>query len=487
MRFPRPNSMNTLVLTGFALVTLPLLFAILWALVKIDGFAAESERLLATGTLVSSQTRQLDIQITGMERNARQYQVLETAESLEYIASDLAAIEALLVELGRNVKGSEASALIDRVDSESQLIESIVRRESPGSDNAIAAIARFGSLSEAADSLRITANQQIEAASNALRTEAEQARRTLTWQSIAIVPVTLGVILLFTLLMGKPIRALDRAISQLGEGVFSREIKVTGPSDLEALGLQLEWLRQRLLELAQEKNRFLRHMSHELKTPLANIREGTDLLLDGTVGPLEGPQQEVTNILRSNGLKLQRLIENLLSFSAWQTKSETLALGDFEVLALMRAVVADHRLQLKSQQIKLHADIEKIQINADREMLRTALDNLLSNAVKFTPRNGDIYMRAYRAKSSFVFEVADTGPGIPDGERDQIFEPFFQGKGEQNGPVGGTGIGLSVVRECAEAHGGTVELLDGHYKGAHFKLHIPQEKLALQERMVANA
>ncbi len=478
--------MTTLVLTGFALVTLPLLFAIVWALVKIDGFARESEALLSTGTLVSSQTRQLDIEITDMERNARQYQVLETAESLDYIRSDLAVIGRLLTELDRNIDDPNISALIEKVNSESRLIERIVRTEEPGSPEAAASIARFEALSAAANELTLTVSEHIENASRNLREEAERAQRTLTWQSIAIVPVTLGVILLFTLLMGKPIRQLDRAISQLGEGVFSRKIQVVGPSDLEALGLQLEWLRQRLLELAQEKNRFLRHMSHELKTPLANIREGTDLLLDGTVGELDGPQQEVTNILQSNGLKLQRLIENLLSFSAWQTKSETLALGDFEVMALLRSVVADHRLQLKSQQIKLHADIEKISINADREMLRTALDNLLSNAVKFTPKNGDIYLRAYRVKDSFIFEVADTGPGIPTEEHAQIFEPFFQGKGEQHGPVAGTGIGLSVVQECAEAHGGTVELVEGHYKGAHFRLHIPQEKLALQERMVAN-
>ncbi len=88
-----------------------------------------------------------------------------------------------------------------------------------------------------------------------------------------------------------------------------------GPADIEKLGRQLEWLRLRLLELAQERNRFLRHMSHELKTPLANIREGTELLMDGAVGELASGQREVTGILRENGLRLQRMIENLLSFS----------------------------------------------------------------------------------------------------------------------------------------------------------------------------
>jgi two-component system sensor histidine kinase GlrK len=263
---------------------------------------------------------------------------------------------------------------------------------------------------------------------------------------------------------------------------------VGGPTDLQALGRQLEWLRVRLLELAQEKNRFLRHMSHELKTPLANIREGTDLLLDGAVGPLEDPQREVTDILRSNGLKLQRLIENLLSFSAWQTKSEMLMLSDFSLKPLIVGVLKDYRLPIKAQGIRLALDVEDIRVNADAEKLRTALDNLISNAIKYTPRGGHIQVRAIATSASFVIDIADSGPGIPAEERSRIFQAFYQGANQQHdGPVAGTGIGLSVVLECVEAHGGSVELVDSPWGGAHFRLHVPQEQISANDRMAANA
>ena len=118
--------------------------------------------------------------------------------------------------------------------------------------------------------------------------------------------------------------------------------------------------------------------------------------------------------------------------------------------------------------------------------MRTVLDNLLSNAIKFTPRGGVITVRAYQTPSSFVIEFGDTGPGIPDEESPRIFEAFFQGRREQGGQVGGTGIGLSVVLECIQAHDGSVELVDNdEFPGAHFRINIPQERAV--QKMAANA
>jgi two-component system sensor histidine kinase GlrK len=115
------------------------------------------------------------------------------------------------------------------------------------------------------------------------------------------------------------------------------------------------------------------------------------------------------------------------------------------------------------------------------------LDNLLSNAIKFTPRGGQITIRASRAPASFVLEFGDTGPGIPEEESPRIFEAFFQGRREQGGQVGGTGIGLSVVLECIQAHDGTVELVESdEFSGAHFRIHIPQNREVEQQKLAAN-
>ena len=298
-------------------------------------------------------------------------------------------------------------------------------------------------------------------------------RRRLLLQAALLVPLTGIAIFLLTVAVGRPLRQLDRAISELGQGTFTNQIAVSGPHDLERLGGQLEWLRQRLLDLAHERNRFLRHMSHELKTPLANIREGTELLMDGAVGELDPNQREVTAILRENGIKLQRMIENLLSFSAWQTSSVGLETSEFRLRPVVKQVLENQQLTLLSQRVRLDVRVEDLTLVADRAKIRLILENLVSNAVKYSPKGGTIHLQARTAGTQLVLDVADAGPGIPPEDRAHVFEAFYTGRAAKNTAVKGTGIGLSVVLEFVSAHGGTVQIIDGEFPGAHFRITMP--------------
>jgi two-component system sensor histidine kinase GlrK len=169
-------------------------------------------------------------------------------------------------------------------------------------------------------------------------------------------------------------------------------------------------------------------------------------------------QQEVTGILRDNGVKLQKLIENLLMFSAWQTQTAQLELTEFELKPMVFGVLSQHRLVISNKKIKL----------------KLVLENLLSNSIKFTPNGGSIHINAVMEGTDLVMDVADTGPGVHPDDGERIFEAFYQGRRPQGGPVGGTGIGLSVVAECVQAHGGSVRLIqDDEYPGAHFQVRLP--------------
>ena len=315
-------------------------------------------------------------------------------------------------------------------------------------------------------------NTQIDAEVNALRERTQQAQRQLFWVFALLIPLTVVTTLVFSLRVGRPLRQIDRAISELGSGALFRPIEVQGPVDLAKLGRQLEWLRMRLLDLAQERNRFLRHMSHELKTPLANIREGTELMMDGAVGNLQSGQREVMAILHENGLRLQRMIENLLSFSAWQASSVGLEISEFRLRPLVKQIIENQQLALLSQRVRLEVNVEDLTVEADRGKVRLILENLLSNAIKYTPRAGTIHVRARANGNELVLEVGDSGPGVPVEERKQVFEAFYTGKAP-GGHVKGTGIGLSVVMEFVVAHQGQIDIVDGEWPGAHFRIRMP--------------
>jgi two-component system sensor histidine kinase GlrK len=488
MKLPQPKSLNGLILVGFGLVAMPLLIAVFWALFNLDRLAEQSEQLVVSGVTAAENNRQLEQQVASLERVARQFLVLRNDEILSLLNQDIAALEITLDRIWPLAEKANATSFARGIRVSARRIVRTLNSPEFTEAQSEAAVTEFSSLRQRVTRLSLTLSNHIELELNSLQESTRRAQQVSAWQTAALVPGTLILVLFFTLLVARPIRQIDKAINQLGRSGFSRPIEVKGPSDLERLGRQLEWLRMRLLELAQEKNRFLRHMSHELKTPLANIREGTELLLDGTVGELEKPQREVTDILRLNGLKLQQLIENLLSFSAWQSKNEVLTLTEFPLRALVISVAKAQRLALKSAQIQLKLDVEDIVVTADREKLRTVLDNLLSNAVKFTPKDGVVTIRASSSPSSFVLEFADTGPGIPEDETPRIFEAFFQGNQEQGGHIAGTGIGLSVVLECIQAHDGSVELVNSEeFSGAHFRIHIPQKREAANQRIAANA
>ncbi len=488
MKLRGPQSLNQLILVGFGLVALPLLVAVVWALVNLDRLASQSEQLVTSGVTAAENNRQLVELVGTLDRVSRQYQILGNTDSLAILNQDLASLQSTLDDMRSLAAQADAEELVNSVGVRANRIVNTLTLATDDADLAQGAIAEFAGLRQSSLRLTTILRTYIENELSSLQESTRRAQQISTWQTAALIPGTIILVLFFTLLVARPIRQLDRAIAQLGQSGFSRPIEVKGPTDLERLGRQLEWLRIRLLELAQEKNRFLRHMSHELKTPLANIREGTELLLDGTVGELEKPQREVTDILRLNGLKLQQLIENLLSFSAWQTKNEVLTLSDFPLRGLVVSVAKTQRLALKSAAIQLKLDVDDIVVNADREKIRTVLDNMLSNAVKFTPRNGTITIAANSTPNSFVLEFADTGPGIPEDESPRIFEAFFQGGQEQGGHIAGTGIGLSVVLECIQAHDGSVELVHSdEYTGAHFRIHVPQKSLSVQPRIAANA
>lgn len=461
-------------LTGFALVSAPLLLAVVIGVAKVRALSDESATLVRTGVEATHYSQQLFQQIASIERSVKLYQVLSEPtllqnyrEGRERLLVSLTSIEGVAADPVRSTYVTSIRAALRKMDA-------AMRIASPADPQALRdAVDSIAPMWAAAFELSAATGEQIESGLSELQSTTADTQQYLFWLSGASILLTAVLVTIFTLVLMRPIRQIDSAISQLGKGTFSKPIVVRGPSDLVDLGRQLEWLRMRLLELAQERNRFLRHMSHELKTPLANIREGTELLMDGAVGELDSSQREVVTILRDNGIKLQSLIENLLSFSAWQARHSGLEISEFRLRPLVKTALETHQLALLAQRVHLDLKVEDVELRADRAKLKLILDNLLSNAVKYSPRGGTIYIHGRSQNEQLTLDVADTGQGISQDERTAIFDAFYSGRAPTAGHLKGTGIGLSVVNEFVHAHGGSVEIVDGVFPGAHFRVRLP--------------
>jgi two-component system sensor histidine kinase GlrK len=465
----RPQSLSGLLSAALLLIVLPLTAALVYGGVQLRYLSRTGDQLVRDSITLTQHTQRLYQHITAMERSANVYSILNDRRVVGAFDQNYAAFNDTLDQIAAYVPDPD----IARVRKAGNHAVALIHRPNEQFLTTATVNQRFSSLSREADSLAEQSRLGIDARLNQAEQQASATQQGLLWSLTALVPGAFAIAGIFWYFVLRPLREIDRAISDLGRGAFSHAIAIRGPADLAALGRQLEWLRTRLLDIALERNRFLRHMSHELKTPLANIREGTDLLLDGAVGPIDDNQREVASILRENALRLQQLIENLLSYSAWKARTTGVELTNFRLSSLVGTVIDSQRLALAARNITLDMHVADLHLVADRAKLKLVLENLLSNAIKFTPRDGTIHLHAYPDGDTTVIDFADTGPGIEPEEQDRVFDAFYSGNTPQGGPLKGTGIGLSVVREFVEAHGGSVEIVTGQYPGAHLRIRLP--------------
>jgi len=474
----RPRSLSGLLTISVVLLVLPLLFAVAYGTFQLRQLSKDSDDLVRHGVETARLAQELFRNLTSMERSAGLYTVLDDPGLAEAYNTAQGWLLATLADLESQPEAEQVAPMIDHLRRGTIAIGSdLAARGLSPSDRVRRVRLGFSGLWELANALSTAATEITESRLRDLERRTAATQQWLFASLAALLPAGLLLMMIYVYFVLRPLRRIDQAIAELGRGALGRPISVPGPSDLAALGEQLEWLRRRLLEVAEDKSRFLRHMSHELKTPLANIREGTDLLVDGAVGPMDDNQREVAGILQENALKLQQLIENLLSYSAWQSEATQLNLAEFRLPSLLGTVLDSQRLAIAARNITLDIEMDEIDVVADRAKLKLVVDNLLSNALKFTPHGGTIFIRGRLEDDMAVIDFADTGPGISEADRARVFDPFYTGGLPQSGPLKGTGIGLSVVQEFIQAHGGTIELMVGRFPGAHLCLRLPVTSL----------
>jgi len=467
-----PRSFLGLCLASFMLVTAPLVAALAYSAWHSEQLAEQSRHAVFNAAQAARASRTLVNRIGSLERLA----LLDAPGLAADIGRVHASFRQVAEELLQLPLEEGQRAVLKTTMAQEQGLYGLLTSAGARNRNGIAALA--AGLAENASEMLAISTQVADREVLRLRTNAEAVQRQLVLLVILSTAVALAIALALTRHIARPIAELDAAIRQLGSADFSRPIAVPGPEDLKTLGERLDWLRRRLVELEDEKNRFLRHLSHELKTPLTALREGAVLLNDGVGGPLAAPQRQIVGIMKDNSIKLQRLIEELLDYQRAVHAAASLAPRRLSLDALVREVAGAHELAVQAKGQRLALELERVQVDADPDKLRSVVDNLIGNALKFTPAGGNVSVRACSRGDEALIDVIDSGPGVPAEERDAIFDSFFRGHARAGARIEGSGLGLAIAREFVEAHGGRISILGepsgAPREGAHFRVALPR-------------
>jgi len=469
-----PRSFLKFILLGFLLVSLPLVYALAELILSLDRLATQSRAEVLQASQAARSSRLLFEHATTLERLARQEIILEDPAILD----DYARMRQEYVQTTEQLSQlpldpAQLTALNRLRDREAQLFATL--SEPQRSAQVVTKLADgYASLVEDSQAMLNATTQLTQRAIERLQETAAQGREKWFWLALATVAIALILAVVFAVLIARPIRQLDQAIRRMGTADFSQAIAVNGPQDLRYLGQRLDWLRMRLNELEQQQTRFLRHVSHELKTPLTAVREGAELLRDNVGGRLTPEQHEIVRIVRENTLSLQKLIEDLLTYH--QSRAvESMTLAPVALADIVRRVLREQKLAAVARMITFETTLAPLIAVGDLEKIRTVVDNLLSNAIKYSPRSGVIELTLFEQEGFAVLDVADHGPGIAADERERVFDSFYSGKAPVDGKVKGSGLGLAIAREYALAQSGRIEVLDRSdgQRGVRLRLWLP--------------
>ena len=461
-----PKSFLRLILIGFGLVSLPLVFALGNAAFNVQHLAEQSERAVREAAVATRASREMLETLTGMERALRQYLVLRDRGVLEAYRRLRGEFVQATQEYSRlPLDEGGRSRLIAVLASERKLLNAL-------DAGAPVSTEEFSAIAEQARGVLTASGRLIDVEVESLRTTALDARSTLTWQLLAAIPVALGIALWFRAIISSQLQQVDRAIRTIGRAEYSDGVTVAGPQDLAYLGRRLDWLRRRLAELEEQKNRFLRHVSHDLKTPLTAIREGAQLLGEGVPGPLSEQQKTIIEIIDQNSRRLQQLIEELINYQQAGFAASSIDPHQVALDVVCTQVLRTHRLVAAARAIRFERKLAPVLVEGDADKLRVVVDNLITNAIKFSPRDGVIRVELDKRDGRAVLDVVDQGPGVAAEERERVFEPFFRGTRARRGTVKGSGLGLAIAKENVLAHRGKIEVIE-EGKGGHFRVMLP--------------
>ncbi|TXH04607.1 MAG: HAMP domain-containing histidine kinase [Nevskiaceae bacterium] len=464
-----PRTMAGWVGIGCIVVAAPLLVALLLADLALARLAQQAQTLTDESLRVAHIGTDLRDTLSNLERNSRQYLALREPALGEVVSARISSAGDLLEQLERRPPSEALRQQALLVKTGLGEIKQIWQTQ----NGALEGIGdRLHTLLLQSDPIADMARASVDQQMRRFSDEMASTRRVIVFSALTLVPFAGLLAMGFSVAVTHPLRRMGRSIAELGHGRYDQAVSIGFPYEMQRLGERLDWLRRRLAMLDADKDRFLRHVSHELKTPLASLREGAALLHEGSLGRLTPQQTEVAQILIESSRELETLIGNLLTYSEWRRGDRQMDMAWFDAGDLIEEVLVMHRLPMAARRLSVELHVQSRRLFGQRVQLRIALDNLFTNAIKHAPEGSVVQICTEIRDGSCQLWVRDQGRGVPNDDKKRIFEPFVRGAEAEESSQRGAGVGLSIVHEVAEAHGGCA-LVEDAGPGARFCVRWP--------------
>jgi two-component system, NtrC family, sensor histidine kinase GlrK len=464
---------------------------ILTILILPMGFSAllqlRKQSKLTTDTLTtnaaheSERRRLLDLFFVQRSR-AEKYLLLRDQAVLEQFIQGNRTFSSVLDRGFSLMNTSEEKALVGQIRSlyarysdglaaRGALFETWKQERAEISDRIVAALSTLLSLSEA----------RRAAETEASRNKPVSTPAFLGWLLVSGLGLTVAILYLHVRGVSRPLNRLALAVQHVNQGEFHRTLRVHGPSEVADVLDSFNLMVERLANLDEMQDDFLVQMSHELRTLLAAIQEGSALLLEEVPGVLNPSQREIMRVIHQNSERLFYRLVAVLDLSRMEAKKMEYALVPTDLIELVKQSVEaiGPIAQKKKLQMKLFIPTPLPVLYADADRIRQVLENLLSNAVKFTPEKGLIRVSTavgYDRDSGerwVEVSVSDTGVGVLPEDAERIFHKFYQSSSHRRQWRQGSGLGLAISRCIVEAHGGDIWVESHRGEGASFVFTLP--------------
>ncbi len=304
----------------------------------------------------------------------------------------------------------------------------------------------------------------------------EHMRRQFILWTLVSVLVFLLIAIAVSWRILKPLRQLQMAVEEVGQGKREIHLNIHTHDELEDLATTFEKMTHSLAELERVRRDLISMIVHDLKMPLSTILPSLESLLAGDMGKLTKDQAHFVQMARRSSQEMLMLIENLLDVAKMEEGKLKLHRELWSPADWAASIVANFRPLAEAAKKNLTLSLAKdlVPVEGDQALLGRVLGNLISNALRHTPAaSGEVAISLYRDGNQFAVEVRDNGEGIPAEEQERIFDKFVQGETQNAALRSGTGLGLTFCKMVVEAHGGHITVFSQPKEGSVFTFRLP--------------